>query len=222
MKRLTPLLLIGLLGACVPQANNPVPNPVPNTRIDSPVAFYPVQVGLEWTYLPENSAPTGPGYKLSIAGQTSFANQVVYRYTLAGLGKAREFYRQVDASGVRLLGYLDIPTNITMRFDPPIQEYPPSSNLTVGARWGGLSRYSATLTVDGKSTPYGEGSFEYTYTVLGRSTVRVFDNAYDVLRIALERRPTSGDIERAEVWFVPNVGEIRTQEGLQLLGKNFK
>lgn len=220
MKRLALLGLLLALAACVPQNSNPTPT-TPTTRIDTANAFYPAQVGLEWTYLPVDASSVDPPYKLSIDGQAPFNNQLAFRYRFFGRGQQRVYYRQSDAAGVRLLGFEEIVTNTVTRFDPPIQEYPPQANLTVGARWGGLTRFTVDLSTNGKASRFAEGTFEYTYTVLARSTVKVFNNSYDVLRISLERKPNQGDAERYEIWFVPNVGEIRTQEGLQLLQRNF-
>lgn len=220
MKRFALLGLLVLLAACVPQTSTPNPQ-TPTTRVETPPAFYPAQTGLEWTYQPPGASSLEAPYKLTIDGQSPFNNQVAFRYRFSGRGQQRVYYRQVDALGVRLLGFEELVTNTVTRFDPPIQEYPPQGNLAVGARWGGLTRYSVDLTTNGKISRFAEGSFEYTYTVLGRSTVTVFNNVYDVLRISLERKPTDGEAERYEIWFLPNVGEIRTQEGLQLQGKNF-
>ncbi|MDX2005357.1 MAG: hypothetical protein SFU83_08785 [Meiothermus sp.] len=227
MRHVGLLGLVALLGACVPQ-NTPPPNPnVPSTRIETTGSFYPLQTSFEWIYLPDRAGATDPSYRLTILGQGSFNNQVVTRYRFFGRGQDRIYYRQVDASGVRMLGFEEVVTETVTRFDPPIQEYPAQANLIVGARWGGISRFTTDLRAGGRTTRFAEGQFEYTYTVLGRANVSVQNNTYQVFRIGLERKtPASGpnpaQTDTAEIWFVPNVGEVRTQEGLQLLDRNFK
>jgi hypothetical protein len=227
MRRIGLFGLLVLLAACVPQ-NTPPANPnVPTTRIETPGAFYPIQTNFEWIYLPDRAGANDPSYRLTILGQGSFNNQLVTRYRFFGRGQDRIYYRQVDANGVRLLGFEETVTETVTRFEPPIQEYPAQANLTVGGRWGGLARFTTDLRAGGRTARFAEGSFEYTYTVLGKNNVSVQNNTYEVFRIGLERKtPASGNnpaqTETAEIWFVPNVGEVRTQEGLQLLDRNFK
>jgi len=119
------------------------------------------------------------------------------------------------------LGLEEVITNSTVRFNPPMQEYPAAASLLVGARWGGTTRMQSELIVDGKKFPQAETSFEYSYSVLGKSVVNLPAGSFEVYRIRLEiKNPQSK--EEYEIWFVPGVGEVKTREGLQLVERNFK
>jgi hypothetical protein len=102
-----------------------------------------------------------------------------------------------------------------------MQEYPAENTLAVGARWGGVSRWEKHILVNNRLTPTGAGSFEYTYQVVGRIRVTVGAGAFEAWRITLRIKPAQGDVENHEIWFVPGVGEVRTNEGLLLVDRNF-
>jgi len=214
--KITLALAILSLAACAPQ--NTAPS---KPLIEGPVGFYPSQPGLDWIYLPQQSSSTDPPYRLSILGSTSFNGQVATRYRFSGRGQERYYYRQIGVGGVRLLGLEEVITNSTVRFNPPMQEYPAAASLLVGARWGGTTRMQSELIVDGKKFPQAETSFEYSYSVLGKSVVNLPAGSFEVYRIRLEiKNPQSK--EEYEIWFVPGVGEVKTREGLQLVERNFK
>ncbi len=227
MKRVFLLLGLLLLAACAPRTTTP---PANTALIEGPVGFYPAQPGLDWVYLPPRAPLGDPPIRLSILGPATFEGQPAIRFRLSGRGLERSYYRQIDASGVRLLGIEDFDRLQVARYTPPIQEYPPPASLTVGARWGGQTREVIELRVGNQVTRVVDRLLDYTYTVLGRSNVSVPAGSFEVYRIGLEyldpRNPSLR--ENFEVWFFPGVGEVFTsmnftdQGGLSLVDRNFR
>lgn len=221
------VLLLLLLAACAPRASEPQTN---TALIQGPVGFYPSQPGLDWIYLPPRATIGDPPIRLSILGPATFEGQSAIRYRLSGRGLERSYYRQVDASGVRLLGMEDFDRLQVTRYTPPIQEYPPQASLTVGARWGGQTREVIELRTGNNVTRVSDRVLDYTYTVLGRSNVTVPAGSFEVFRIAWEvRDPRNPNLrEGFEIWFYPGVGEVYSsvnfsdQGGLSLVDRNFK
>lgn len=225
LRILVPVLL--LLAACAPRPTEPQTN---TTLIQGQVGFYPSQPGLDWLYLPPRASIGDPPVRLSIIGPTTFEGQPVIRYRLSGRGLERSYYRQVDASGVRLLGIEDFDRLQVARYTPAIQEYPPQASLAIGARWGGQTREVIELRSNNQVTRVSDRMLEYTYSVLGKSNVTVPAGSFEVFRIGLEYRdPRNTNLrENFELWFFPGVGEIFSsvnfsdQGGLSLIGRNFR
>lgn len=212
-----PVLL--LLVACAPKNVQPQASTV---VVQGPVSFYPSQPGLDWVYLPQGASVADPPYRLSIIGPTTFAGQPVIQFRFSGRGQERNYFRQVGPTGVRLLGFEEVTTNSVVRFHPPLQEYPAENTLAVGARWGGVSRMESHILVNNRLTPIATASFEYTYQVVGRTVVTVGAGTFEAWRITLQIKPAQGDVLNKEIWFVPGVGEVRTDEGLLLVDRNFR
>lgn len=225
LRILVPVLL--LLAACAPRASEPQTN---TAIIQGQVGFYPSQPGLDWVYLPPRASIGDPPVRLSVIGPTTFEGQPVIRFRLSGRGLERSYYRQIDASGVRLLGIEDFDRLQVARYTPAIQEYPPQASLAVGARWGGQTREVIELRANNQITRVSDRVLEYTYTVLGKSNVTVPAGSFEVFRIGLEYRdPRNPSLrETFELWFFPGVGEIYSsinfsdQGGLSLIDRNFK
>ncbi|MFN3392822.1 MAG: hypothetical protein ACK40N_13805 [Meiothermus ruber] len=225
LRILVPVLL--LLAACAPRASEPQTN---TAIIQGQVGFYPSQPGLDWVYLPPRASIGDPPVRLSVIGPTPFEGQPVIRFRLSGRGLERSYYRQIDASGVRLLGIEDFDRLQVARYTPAIQEYPPQASLAVGARWGGQTREVIELRANNQITRVSDRVLEYTYTVLGKSNVTVPAGSFEVFRIGLEYRdPRNPSLrETFELWFFPGVGEIYSsvnfsdQGGLSLIDRNFK
>ncbi|MCS7069409.1 MAG: hypothetical protein RMK51_08235 [Meiothermus sp.] len=221
------VVVLLLLAACAPRTGEPQTN---TALIQGPVGFYPSQPGLDWIYLPPRASIGDPPVRLSVIGPTTFEGQPAIRFRLSGRGLERSYYRQIDASGVRLLGIEDFDRLQVARYTPAIQEYPPQASLAVGARWGGQTREVIELRPNNQATRVSDRVLEYTYTVLGKSNVTVPAGSFEVFRIGLEYRdPRNPSLrENFEVWFFPGVGEIFSsvnfsdQGGLSLIDRNFR
>jgi len=225
LRILAPVLLF--LAACAPRGTDPQTN---TAIIQGQVGFYPSQPGLDWVYLPPRASIGEPSVRLSIIGPTTFEGQPVIRFRLSGRGLERSYYRQIDASGVRLFGIEDFDRLQVARYTPAIQEYPPQASLAVGARWGGQTREVIELRSNNRVTRVSDRILEYSYSVLGKSNVTVPAGSFEVFRVGLEYRdPRNPNLrENFEMWFFPGVGEIFSsvnfsdQGGLTLIGRNFR
>jgi hypothetical protein len=206
-----------LLAACAPQTGSGV-----NTAtIQGKPAFYPSQIGLDWVYLPQRSPTSDPPYRLSILGPGSFGGQPAIRYRFSGRGQERSYFRRIGSNGIQLLGFEETVTSSVVRFTPPMQEYPAEATMNVGARWGGTSRVESEIIAGGRVTRLADSSITYNYEVVGRTNVAVGAGSFEALRISLRIKPAQGELEVYEIWYVPYVGEVRTREGLLLVGRNF-
>ena len=206
-----------LLAACAP-----VPSTLPSAeaRIEGPVAFYPHATGLAWRYLPEGLPLDAPGYTLRVEGLGSFEGVSGIRYRFFGRGQDRVYYRQVGEFGVKLLGYEEKITLSRLEFDPPFVEYPPAALLDVGYRWGGQSRVKSYFVLPSGVEKQAELSLDYRFEVLARRRVEVPAGSFEAYVIRFSAKSRRESVE-SEIWFVPHVGEVRTREGLLLVGKNF-
>jgi hypothetical protein len=135
-----------------------------------------------------------------------------------GNASDQTYFREFSGSGVKLAGY-SIAATGDVTFNPPIQEYPAPNELKIGASWGGETTVTEPSTTDATKTRTYKIS--YTYTVLAQQQFRVADKVYPTLRIAFEVVASPTERTTQTIHFVPNIGEVRTREGLLLLGKNF-
>lgn len=220
MKPWIGLLLLALV-ACVPSNN-------PNVGVGvEKVSFYPLETGLEWTYLPLGDRTTDPPYRLIVQGPGTFLNQTVQRVRLSGRGQEQVFYRQVNENGVSLLGYDQIISNSRVEFNPPMLEYPAQNLLAVGYSWSGRSELDSYFVTNGQRQTILRGSISYTYTVTAQEELRVPAGTFRAFKInkrASFLRPNqpTPEVSQWEIWFVPNVGEIRSENGLLMVERNFK
>ena len=218
MKRLLILLPLLFLG-CVPPP--PAENPV-TVVVTGPVGFYPSALGADWVYQPPGASPSDPPYRLSILGPATFDNKSATKFRFAGRGQERYYYRQMGADGVKLLGLEEAITRSVTRFNPPMLEYPPESLMNAGYKWGGSTRYETSILLPDNKIELRRDTFQYTYTVIEKAQREVPGGSFQVFRIKLELEDGKGNKEEQEIWFVPNVGEVRTREGLLLVDRNFK
>lgn len=212
-------LLLAVLTACVPQAGQGNQN---NLVLSPNQAYLPFQTGVQWTYLPQDSAPNDPPYRLTVLGPAPFGDQLAVKYRFAGRGVQKDYYRQIGPAGVRLLGYEDAVSTAVTRFNPPMLEYPPESQITTGSRWGGTTTVETTLyPPNAKPQVIYKESIEYSYRIVGKEKVRVRGGEFEVFRVQFEAKGSTGAVDSREIWFVPGVGEIRTKEGFVLVARNF-
>ena len=218
-RRWAPLALLAaapLLGACAPRAATPAAVGV--TVPVGQVSFYPQQVGLTWTYLPEGEAASEPPYVLRGLGPTLFAGQSVTATQLSGRGADQTWYRVTGAGGQRLLGFRK--PGVTVSLNPAWQEFPAEAAWRVGLAWEGQSSVTV-LSDDGKVQ--AQGTLRYRYQVQDRRRVSTAGGTFDVWVVTRQISDDVGGLFPAtqQLWFSPYVGEVRTPEGLLLTSRNF-
>lgn len=213
---LLPLLVL-TLAACAPTADAPR---VDVQQLTEPITFYPFQAGARWEYLPDRARLTDPTTTVQVEGPTVVGGQVWTAWHARGRGLDQMSYRDSRANGVFLLREERLGTTFT--FDPPLQEYPPSGQLRVGANWSGKS--TVHLSADGgkqqRSLPV-----DYVYTVVDKRTVSVPAGEFEVYVIDFTSRTfdEAGAITEEltqQTWFAPHVGEVRTRNGHLLVRSN--
>lgn len=219
LSKRAPLALLAaapLLGACTPRTA--APTAVQATVPVGSVSFYPQQVGLAWTYLPEGEASTETPYVLRGLGPSLFVGQSVSATQLSGRGADQTWYRVTDAGGQRLLGFRK--PGVTARLSPAWQEYPAENAWKLGLVWAGQS--SVTLVSDDGKVQ-GQGTLKYRYEVQDRRRVTTGAGTFDVWVVTRQISDDVGGLFPAtqQLWFAPYVGEVRTPEGLLLTGRNF-
>ncbi len=214
---LVPALLLGL-SACTPKTSGPGPTVQTSTPV-STVSFYPSQAGLAWSYLPEGEPTSAMPYVLRALGPSIYANQTVQALQLTGRGADQTWYRTFSADGVKLLGLRKPGVNV--RLDPPWLEYPAESAWKVGLTWQGVSNIAISGD-DGKVQ--AQGTLNYSYTVQEQRQQDTPAGKFEVWVVTRQVSDTVGGLFPAtqQLWFTPYVGEVRTPEGLLLVGRNFK
>src|SRR5690554_2393956 len=216
LKLLAPLLL-AVLAACAPTSEAPR---VDVEQLSEPISYYPFQAGARWEYLPDGARLNDPSTVVRVEGPTVVAGEVWVAWHTRGRGLDQMSYRVNRPDGVYLLREERLGT--TFSFDPPLQEYPPSSQLRVGANWAGNTtvqlsadngRQQRTMVVD------------YVYTVVDKRPVTTPAGQFDVFVIDFTSRTfdEEGNITdqlTQQTWFSPYVGEVRTRNGHLLVGSN--
>ncbi|HEX2863413.1 MAG TPA: hypothetical protein VHN99_02490 [Deinococcales bacterium] len=202
---------LALLSGCVPSASSP--SAVPSGVVAGKPSFYPREAGLTWTYLKEGEDASQPKYTLTVHGPTVYNGETLIESAFTGLGSNYLYYRDYE-SGVHLHAKVT-PRIVEIRYNPPVEEYPPQADLKVGAKWSGHS----TVTVSGAQVQTLE--LNYSYVVLDRQQFKVGDAVYDTFLINLQQSLSTGESSVQSIRFTPNVGEVRTAEGLVLVSKSF-
>jgi hypothetical protein len=221
VKTILPMLILsfGLL-SCVPtqEPAKPPKPPVESGVVGGETSFYPNAAGLTWQYIKESTSADAPKYKLEILGPSLFHGRTLTAIRFVGNASDQTYFREFSSSGVKFYGFSIAQTG-DVTFDPAIQEYPAANDLKIGATWGG----ETTVTEPNLADPSKPKSYKisYTYTVLARQQFKVAEKVYDTFRIAYEVISSPTQRSTQTIHFTPSVGEVRTKEGLLLLGKNF-
>ena len=205
-----------LLAACAPAPASRVSV----TQPTEPSSYYPHTTGAVWRYLPEGEAEDAPALEQRVLGPTVIGGERLTEWRTTGRGLETRTYRSYNKTGVYIPretgpGYV---TTIT----PPIREWPRAGTLTVGSSWGGEAVATVSFT---EADAQEEVRLEYRFEVVDRRPVETPAGTFDVFVIAFESRSVGpgGSAEetlRQEVWFEPFVGEVRTDNGLFLIGSN--
>lgn len=209
------LLLLTLAG-CAPSVSRAA-----TARVSGPVAFYPHQTGLSWRYLPTGSLLNTPRYTLIIDGPTYWQGRSVLRFSFSGRGQERDYYREIGPGGVWLSGFAEPVSNSRVTFSPPLEEYPPAASLAPGFSWSGKTKETTTYTSPDGNEQVQVLELDYTYTVRRTRTVRVPAGTFMAYIIQFQVTDLKGQKKQSEIWFVPHMGEVRTQSSLVLVEHNF-
>lgn len=215
MRVLTALLVVVGLVACAPAAQAPAPR-LQARVVGAEPAFYPSATGLAWAYLKTNDPVNSPTYELQVEGPSVFRGRTLTAMRFVGRGQDTTYYREFGAAGVRLHAQVS-PGAVTVTYDPPLQEYPPQDRLVKGSAWSGRSK----ITVEYASRPSETVEVAYTYRVLAEEKFDVAGTVYDTFLINLEQTTTPGETTVQAIRFTPGIGEVRTKEGLLMVGRNF-
>lgn len=216
-RRFALLSALLMLGACAPRQQVQLPAQAQARTAIRSASFYPDSAGMQWTYIPENEASSDP-YTLQALGQSLFGASQVQATQLKGRGAQQTWYRQTSDAGQRLLGFSKPGVVVTLT--PSLPEYPAASALGLGATWSGSSKVSVRAE-DGRLLQ--SGTVTALYKVLEQRQVTVNKQSYTVWVISRQMNDDLGSLFPASqsIWFTPYVGEVRTAEGLLLMGRNF-
>ena len=217
MRPITILLAAAALGltACMPVAQAPVPR-LQARVVGVEPTFYPSATGLAWAYLKDNDPVNAPTYELRVEGPSVFRGRQLTAMSFVGRGSNDTYYREFGPAGVRLHARVT-PEVVTVTYDPPLQEYPPQDRLVLGGAWSGRS----TITVEYPDRAAETVVTEYTYRVLAEEKLDIAGTVYDTFLINLEQKLTPGEATVQSIRFTPAIGEVRTKEGLLMVGRNF-
>jgi hypothetical protein len=207
---------LAALAACAPAVESSPPR-VTSGVVAGEAGYYPAAAGLTWIYLPDGDPITAPPYTLRVEGPSVLDGETLTAVSFTGRGQKLVYYRSFDKDGVRLHARV-APQIVTEHYDPPIQEYPPSERLTLGATWGGETTVTQKVVTTGATTT---AKLTYRYRVLADENFRVGDTTYKTLLINLSGTLPGGAALNETIRFVPRVGEVRTREGLVLVTRNF-
>lgn len=216
------LLLLGVavlatLSGCAPRETTP--GTVAASTNVGRVSFYPAQVGLSWSYLPEGESITSTPYLLTSQGTTLFGDRPALGFRFTGRGADQTSYRTVSDEGQYLLGFTKPGLIVTL--DPPLREFPATNAWREGLTWSGRSN----VRVISNGRIMQEGNVQYRYTVLEKRNVTIGNERLDVWVV---NRQITGDVSSLfpetsqNLWFAPYIGEVRTPEGLLQINRNYR
>lgn len=213
------VVLVALVGAaCAPTSEE---GTVSVDQLRDTITYYPYQTGATWQYLPEGARLSAPRAGIVVEGPTVVDGGVWISYREIRPGFEQRSYRQVRPEGVFLHSQVRLGIT-TLRYDPPLQEFPPAGTLRVGAQWSGETTVHLTLTGDADTE---QRRVAYVYTVVDERTVSVPVGEIQVYVIDLTTRligedGTVVDEESLQTWYTPYLGEVRLRTGHVLVETN--
>lgn len=214
------LFLLLLLTACTPTETT---EKVEVVQVTDSVSYYPHEVGASWKYLANGVTLSDSPVRSSVLGPTVVDGDIWIATDLVGQGIQNTWYRQYRADGVYLLKE-ERPGQI-VSYDPPIQEFPVAKSLRVGVTWGGTSEVDIFWPDAKPKNQHKIVTVRYDYTVVDKREVTVPAGKYDAFVINFvatvsDNIKLSNPEEKQETWFVPYVGEIRTENNFFLVETN--
>lgn len=215
----TVLSVVIVLAACAPTAEDDATVAIDQLRDE--ITYYPAQTGASWQYLPEGARLNSPRAGIVVEGPTVVDGEVWISFRELRPGFEQRSYRQVRPEGVFLHSQVRLGIT-TLRYDPPLQEFPPAGTLRVGAQWSGDTTVNLTLTGDSETE---QRRVNYVYTVVDQRTVTVPAGVLEVFVIDLTTRLLDDegivvDEDSLQTWFTPFLGEVRLRTGHVLIDTN--
>ncbi len=216
---LASLLAVLALSSCAPAAGSD--ERVEVQQLSEPITYYPFQTGASWQYLRDGDRLSDPRSTTVIDGPTIVDSEVWTSFTKTRPGYQERGFRRVTSQGVFLHSRVVLGLT-TVKYDPPLQEFPAEGTLRVGAQWSG----ETTVTMTNTGRPERQTlNVQYVYTVVDQRTVNTPAGAIQVFVIDLTSRNLSPegellDEENSQFWFAPFIGEIRTNQGWVLVDSN--
>ena len=212
------VLAVVLIAACAPTAEE---GTVAIDQLRDEITYYPAQTGATWQYLPEGARLNAPRAGIVVEGPTVVDGEVWISFREIRPGFEQRSYRQVRPEGVFLHSQVRLGIT-TLRYDPPLQEFPAPDSLRVGTQWSGETTVHLTLTGD---TDTEQRHVSYVYTVVDQRTVTVPAGEIEVYVIDLTTRLLDEegivvDEESLQTWFTPYLGEVRLRTGHVLVETN--
>jgi hypothetical protein len=211
VKRWWFILLIVLLGSCVPARVT-----APRLTVSIPLklaSYYPFEAGFVWRYLEPGERLDAPMIVRENLGMTASGDEVYQLARVYGRQAMIVRYYKLNEQGV-FLAREDHP-RFVLTYEPPRQTYP--SRLEVGQLWQGSSK--VRLVKENQET--ATLPLVYRASVVRQQVVTVQGETFTAFVIAFDDQ--YGDkLVSGERWFVPFVGEVRSQEGHFLVERNFR
>lgn len=209
-------LLLLALAACAPAPAERVSVVQPT----EPPTYYPHSTGAIWRYLPEGEVEDAQALAQQVEGPTVIDGRRLTAWRTTGRGLETRTYRDYRTDGVYIPRETGPGYVTTIR--PALREWPRAGTLRVGLSWSGTAQATIDFTDAGRQEQL---RLEYRYEVVDRRPVETTAGSFDVFVVALESRSfaPSGQADetlRQELWFTPFIGEVKTDNGLVLVGSN--
>jgi len=214
------LCFVLIFSACAPARDE---GGVEIQQLSEPVSFFPQEAGATWHYLPSGSSLSAPKVIQEVEGPTVVDGELWIVTHLEGMGLDNRWFRQYRPDGVFLLK--EQRPGQEVAYDPPLQEFPAESQFRVGANWGGDTRADVYFPAAQPANQRQSYIVDYRYTVVDQREVRLQVGTYqafviDFVARFLDSERNVIDSQKLTTWFVPNVGEIKTENDFFLVATN--
>jgi hypothetical protein len=121
----------------------------------------------------------------------------------------------------RSLASFVYPGVFTYRYQPPRLEYPAAEKLVIGSSWNGES--DLKISQPGRDDQFVK--LTYRYRVLDKQQFKIKiedkETSYDTFLISLVERAGTEEVAKT-IRFTPNIGEVRSGDGLLLSERSFR
>jgi hypothetical protein len=205
--------------ACTPSAGTDQRR-VEVQQLSEPTTYYPYQTGAAWQYLPEGARLTDPRASVVVEGPAVVDGGVWIAFREMRPGWEQRSYRQFRPDGVYLHSQVRLGIT-TIKYDPPLKEFPEADGLRVGTIWSGETTITLSL---GDGSPPQVTDVEYVYTVIDKRTVQVPAGPLEVYVIDLTTRLLEdgqvAEESSRQFWYAPYIGEVMLRTGHVLVATN--